>query len=164
MDRPQLRHSARALILTPDDELLLGRHRVSDGYVWAAPGGGIEAGESPEEALRRELREEVGLALDATPLAHVWHQEFADNSLAAGFDGVANDYFLVRVDRFVPQGLWARETLLEEGLDDFAWWTLEGVRNAGPAHKFSPRGLGALLPSITHESALTMTNPRALGL
>ncbi|WP_253905000.1 hypothetical protein [Arthrobacter sp. H14] len=69
-----------------------------------------------------------------------------------------------RVDRFVPQGLWALESLHEEGLDYFKWWTLEEISNASPAHVFSPRGLAALLPSITREPGMTMTSPRTLGL
>lgn len=32
---------------------------------WALPGGGMDAGESPEQAALRELAEEVGLVLDA---------------------------------------------------------------------------------------------------
>lgn len=143
------RHSVRALLLTPDLELLLGRHSVGNGFVWAAPGGGIEPGESPHEALRRELGEEIGFSPDVADPPHVWHQELVDSSIAEDFDGVINDYFLVRVDRFVPQGLWSPETLLDEGLDDFAWWSVDDIRKASPGQVFSPRNLATLLPTMT---------------
>lgn len=56
------RRAVRALILTPHQELLLIRVRAPDGQVfWIAPGGGIEPLESVEAALRRELKEELGL-------------------------------------------------------------------------------------------------------
>ncbi|MBY8851092.1 NUDIX hydrolase [Saccharothrix sp. MB29] len=49
-----MRHSVRAIVLDPDDRVLLGRHRTGDGVVRAAPGGGVEPGETPARALRRE--------------------------------------------------------------------------------------------------------------
>lgn len=143
------RHSVRALILTPEGQLLLGRHRVNGGFIWAAPGGGIDAGESPHGALRRELREETGLVLDASARPeHLWHQEIHDSSITAGFDGAINDYFLIETEHFVARGLWPREVLLDEGLDGFAWWTLEEIQAAGPTEVFGPRNLAALFPSI----------------
>ncbi|QUL37866.1 NUDIX hydrolase [Erythrobacter sp. JK5] len=44
--------------------VLLLRHSYGP-QVWALPGGGIGAGEEPEDAARREVREELGIALDA---------------------------------------------------------------------------------------------------
>ncbi|MHA7304185.1 NUDIX domain-containing protein [Arthrobacter sp. TMN-49] len=146
------RHSVRALILTPQLELLLGRHEVIDGFVWAAPGGGIEPGETPHEALQRELVEEIGLELRFTEPPLVWHQEIVDNSICPQYDGVVNDYFLVKVDRFVPQGRWTSETLLKEGLNEFVWWSLDTMRKASPSQVFSPRNLVELFPSIGHGS------------
>jgi 8-oxo-dGTP diphosphatase len=40
------------------------------GY-WTLPGGGLEFGESPEEALVREVREETGLEIEASSVAAV---------------------------------------------------------------------------------------------
>jgi 8-oxo-dGTP pyrophosphatase MutT (NUDIX family) len=55
-----------ALITTPDGRYLL-QHRDDLPQIWYPNhwglfGGGIEAGESPEDALRRELMEEIGFA------------------------------------------------------------------------------------------------------
>jgi len=48
----------------PPALLLIQRRRAPDRGRWNAPGGGLEPGETPEEACRREVREETGLRLD----------------------------------------------------------------------------------------------------
>ena len=59
---------------------------------WYFPGGGIEAGESPEEALAREVTEETGFRLvDCTPLAVV------DQPTAKGVTKECH-FFLAEVD------------------------------------------------------------------
>src|ERR1051325_5422137 len=96
------RHSVRAIILDEGDHVLLCRFvfphpAVPNGAqaVWAAPGGGVEPGEDRLSALRRELREETGLIAAVDP-PHVWHQIVLAADQPPGFDGLVNDYFLIR--------------------------------------------------------------------
>ena len=55
--------TAGALIFNDEGQVLLLKHRFRAGSGWGIPGGFLEAGEHPEQALRRELREEIGLEL-----------------------------------------------------------------------------------------------------
>lgn len=148
---PRLRHAARALVVDPDEQILLLRVIVDDGVsVWIAPGGGIEAGESPLDALRRELLEEVGLRLADEP-PHVWHQRHVKPGHIDGYEGVVNDYFLVRTDHFAPRGTMTPEQLRAELVYGNRWWTLDEIRSYVGADFFGPRRLGELLASLLRD-------------
>jgi 8-oxo-dGTP diphosphatase len=57
--------TAAGIITNEDGEVLLLKHRFRTGSGWGIPGGFLESGEDADEALRRELREEIGLELEA---------------------------------------------------------------------------------------------------
>lgn len=62
---------AAAVVLRADATFLLGRRPPGSIYAgyWEFPGGKMEAGETPRQALVRELREELGIAVN---LAYPW--------------------------------------------------------------------------------------------
>src|SRR6267143_243165 len=66
--QPRFTVTAAAIVSDDAGRVLLLHHRFRPGSGWGIPGGFIEQGEQPEEALRRELREEVGLEIQELKL------------------------------------------------------------------------------------------------
>jgi len=58
---PRFTVTAGAVVFNQNGEVLLLKHRFRPGSGWGLPGGFIEKAEQPIDALRRELREEIGL-------------------------------------------------------------------------------------------------------
>ena len=66
----QFRIAVFALIFDEDQRVLLAHRRDIDW--WNLPGGGMEQGETVEEAVRREVREETGLEVEVKYLVGVY--------------------------------------------------------------------------------------------
>src|SRR6266705_1748748 len=67
---PIFRIGVFALIFDNERRILLGHRRDIDW--WNLPGGGMEAGETVDEALCREVREETGLEVEVERLVGVY--------------------------------------------------------------------------------------------
>jgi len=105
-DRPVI-DVAVGLLMAPDGRFLLTSRPVGKVYAgyWEFPGGKLEADEAVEQALRRELQEEIGVTIGA---AHPWRDSLVDYPHA-----------LVRL-HFCKVFDWTGELQMREG-QQFSW-------------------------------------------
>jgi len=66
-------------ILIEDQKILLIKQDVTEKRHWSLPGGKLEAGESIEQCLVRELKEETGLDISVKELLYVCDRIYKDN-------------------------------------------------------------------------------------
>jgi 8-oxo-dGTP pyrophosphatase MutT (NUDIX family) len=120
------RPSSRLLIVDRDARVLLFRFAFGSGALigqsfWATPGGGLDPGESYEDAARRELAEETGLKVE-DPGPQVG-QRTATFRTPDGETVIADErYFLIQVDALdVSSDRWTQ--LEREVMAEHRWWS-----------------------------------------
>jgi len=63
LSHPRFSVTAAAIVVDESNRVLLLKHVFRPGSGWGLPGGFLNQGEQPAEAVKRELLEEVGLEL-----------------------------------------------------------------------------------------------------
>jgi len=151
----RIRQAVRALLVTPDEHILLVRFEFPDATVWSLPGGGLDPGETYLEALHRELIEEVGLH-DPVVGAHVWNREHLIAHLDGQWDGQRDRYYLVEAtEQFEPTPALSWEQLRAERLHELRWWHIDEIDQATTDGDvwFSPRSLAQHLRGLIADGA-----------
>jgi ADP-ribose pyrophosphatase YjhB (NUDIX family) len=138
----------RALVVDERERLALVRFDDPDRTVWATPGGGIEHGEGEHDALRRELREELGLEVAEGFGAHVW--ERTHRFPMTRWDGQRERFYVVRVPAFEIRPALGWAALRREGVGDIRWWTLDEI-HAATGVIFAPARLGHFLDRLLRD-------------
>lgn len=107
---------AEAVFIDKDKRVLLVQQKKKIVYKkWSFPGGRVEANENPEEAVKREVLEEIGLVYDKPTLLTNYKIE-GDTAIL--------DIYSYRDD--LPAG---KITLKEDELFAYKWFTIEQMRN-----------------------------------
>lgn len=75
---------AVGIVFDKDKRVLVGQRTVRDDYFgkWEFPGGKLEEGESPEAALIREFKEEVGIEVLATKYLMQVDHDYSDRQVS----------------------------------------------------------------------------------
>lgn len=75
---------AEAIIIQNDSVLMVKQYVERGDIVWNFPGGGIEEGESPEQACIREVKEETGFEIRLKGLLYERNEKFSFIGEVAG--------------------------------------------------------------------------------
>lgn len=140
---------SRILVVNNLNEVLLVKYRDNAARgteppnireFWVNPGGGLEAGETFEQAAKRELEEETGIIVDIGP--QVWMGKCV---LATDGELVEHTqhYFYVKLEtgRITPRN---RTTF--EVITAFKWWSLSELQSSNEI--FFPMNFVTLITPI----------------
>ena len=104
-----------AAIIIKDERVLIAKRKASDvlSNKWEFPGGKIETGESPEECLIRELKEEFGI----------------NTEIEKYFDESIYQYPYIKIKLIAYKIKWTGGKIKSTSHDYYKWIEIEDIDN-----------------------------------
>jgi 8-oxo-dGTP pyrophosphatase MutT (NUDIX family) len=145
-----VRVAARVILVDPQDRiLLLAARDPADGrVVWFTPGGGVEEGETLEQAARRELSEEIPQAAHAPLRGPVWKRHRAEFSWNGKRISQTEWFFVGRIEQPLDAANIRVGGAEEEFFAGARWASVTDLAAWTPDEIMAPRRLPELLSAL----------------
>ena len=101
-------------LITEQEKILVTQRKEGDaqGLLWEFPGGKVEEGEEPRQALQRELREELGIEVEVGEIFEAVYHNYPEHPILLLV-------YRCRIEKGIPKSL---------GCRDLRWVNLRGLR------------------------------------
>ena len=126
------RKSSRAIVLNKQNQIFLFRYTfdffAEEDSIWITPGGGLDEGENFDEALKRELLEELGIEL-TEPAPFVFYRNPLYELKNGETARCEERFYLVYCEEeMVSYAGWTESE--NKRMTAGKWWTVEEIRQS----------------------------------
>lgn len=126
---PLSRSMSRVLVFDEQDRILLFLQYGKSHDVpprWITPGGGVDPGETHDQAAIRELREETGLVVESID-PPFWTRDYDADQRWHVYEVGHDEWYELRVASFTPSRYgWTDEEQVD--VVEHRWWTLSDLQ------------------------------------
>lgn len=129
----KVRKSSRAIVLNEENQIFLFKYKfdyiAEDKAIWITPGGGLEEGESFEDALKRELFEELGVQIIGN-CPEVYYRNPIYTLKSGEKVQSVEKFFLVALDDEAFSFVYWTESE-KKRMRAGKWWSVEEIEQSG---------------------------------